>query len=84
MLLKKYQCIQYRMSTQTIFDILNMHVGDYRTPIRQVHYSCELSEKNWVCKQGSGSNKSFNFIVPETAIKSTLEARLAMIPVIVK
>jgi len=71
------------MSSQSIFDILNLYIS--KKPIVQspVFYTCELAEKNWVCKEGLGSEKAFNFVVPEKAVKSTLEGRLATIPVVI-
>ena len=72
------------MSSQSIFDLLNLYIS--KKPIIQspVFYSCELTEKTWVCREGLGSDKAFNFVVPEKAVKSTLEGRLATIPVVIR
>jgi len=72
------------MSSQSIFDILNLYISKKPTIQSPVFYSCELAEKNWVCKEGLGSNKAFNFMVPESSVKSTLQGRLATIPIVIK
>lgn len=72
------------MSVQGIFDILNMYSENYKPPVKQVYYSCEVVENRWLCKPGYGSAQTYRCIVPENAVQSTLEKRLAAIPVMVE
>ena len=77
------------MSSQNIFDILNMYApptSRWNSSPLHTFYSCEISKKGWTCKKGSvvSNGVVYSFLVPENAVRSTLEARLASIPVTIE